>query len=367
MATWLLMGHKMGDNAQLLALIEALNYPYESKRLVYRRTELLTNLLAGPNLHGIVRARSDALAPPWPDLVLTAGRRNEPVARWIRQQAASEGKRARLVHVGRPWSRPENFDLIVTSPQYNLPNAPNVLHNEAPLHRVTAERLAEAASRWAERLAHLPEPRIAVFLGGHAGPYLFDREAGALLGSIVDAMVKAHHGSLLVTTSARTPRETGDAFVASITVPALIHRWRPDGGENPYFGFLACADEAVVSADSMSMLVEVIAAGKPVHIFDLERGPQAHRPPWPSGRSIRPRHLKERVEGLIGRHLWHRVGQALGPAQLRRDLRAIPREQVAKGRATWLGEPDPLMKVPPLNDVARAAARVRALFDLPDA
>jgi mitochondrial fission protein ELM1 len=356
------MGHKMGDNAQLLALIEALGYPYTVKRLVYRRTELVTNVLAGPNLYGIIKERSDFMEPPWPDLVLTAGRRNEPVARWIRRQALREGRHTRLVHVGRPWSRIDAFDLIVTSPQYNLPKAPNVLHNEAPLHRVTAKRLAEAAASWAPRLAHLPMPRFAVFLGGNAGPYRFDREAGALLGWIVNSMVCDRGGSLLATTSARTPAAAGDAFMEQITVPAMVHRWQPQG-ENPYFGFLACADEAVVSADSMSMLVEAIAAGKPVHIFDLARGPGAHRPEWPSGANLRPRTLKERAEGSFGRHRWHRIGQALGPAQLRRDLRAIPRAQVAQGRATWLGTPFPRADPPPLNDVERAAARVRTLFE----
>jgi hypothetical protein len=52
--TWLLMGHKAGDNAQLLALAEALGFPFETRRLAYRRTELVTNLLAGPNLLGVV-------------------------------------------------------------------------------------------------------------------------------------------------------------------------------------------------------------------------------------------------------------------------------------------------------------------------
>ena len=48
--TWLLMGRKVGDNAQLLALAEALGWPFEEKRFVYRSTELLNNRLLGPNL-----------------------------------------------------------------------------------------------------------------------------------------------------------------------------------------------------------------------------------------------------------------------------------------------------------------------------
>jgi mitochondrial fission protein ELM1 len=42
---WLLMGHKAGDNAQVLAVAEALSWPFEIKRLAYRPTELITNLI----------------------------------------------------------------------------------------------------------------------------------------------------------------------------------------------------------------------------------------------------------------------------------------------------------------------------------
>ena len=102
--TWVLLGQKPGDNGQVLALAEALGWPFEIKRMVYRPTELLTNRLLGITLLGIDRAASSPLAPPWPELVITAGRRNEPVARWIQRQAGGR-QPVKLVHVGRPGHR----------------------------------------------------------------------------------------------------------------------------------------------------------------------------------------------------------------------------------------------------------------------
>lgn len=364
--TWLLMGHKVGDNAQLLALAEAVGFPFETRRLAYRRTELVTNLLAGPNLMGVAAERSDRLEPPWPGLVLTAGRRNEPVARWIREQAGGR-ERVKLVHVGRPWAPLEQFDLIVTTPQYNLPaEAPNVLHNEAPLHRVTAERLAAARDAWAPRLAHLPRPYVTVVVGGHSGPYTFDREAAALLGHHAGEMVRGLGGSLLVTTSARTPAEAVDALEAALgDVPREVFRWTKDAAENPYFGFLALADRVVVTCESMSMLVEAIATGKPVLVFDLAKGPDSRRPVSPADGSVRPRTAGERLRGFRMQPVWYRIGQRIGPRQLRRDVGAIHRRQVALGRAAWLGDPAPdPADAAPLRDTERAAARVRALFGL---
>ncbi|MFZ0467325.1 MAG: ELM1/GtrOC1 family putative glycosyltransferase, partial [Thiogranum sp.] len=71
---WVLTGHKAGDNAQVIALAEALGWPYVVKRFRYRGWELLTNRLLGATLAGIDRDASSDLAPPWPDLVITAGR-----------------------------------------------------------------------------------------------------------------------------------------------------------------------------------------------------------------------------------------------------------------------------------------------------
>lgn len=93
------MGRKAVDNTQMLALGEALGWPFEIKRLVYRKYELATNLLLGATFTGIVREKSSPLTPPWPDLIISAGRRNEPVCRWIQQQA---DKRVRLDKHGRP-------------------------------------------------------------------------------------------------------------------------------------------------------------------------------------------------------------------------------------------------------------------------
>ena len=148
---WLLTGHKARDNAQVLTLAEALGWPFEVKRFVYRKTELATNLLLGPTLSGAVMADSSRLEPPWPDLILSAGRRNEPIARWIRKQAGGPD-RVKLVHFGRPWASPKRFDLIITTPQYGLPPRANVLHNETLLHRVTPDRLARGSGLLAPRV-----------------------------------------------------------------------------------------------------------------------------------------------------------------------------------------------------------------------
>src|SRR3546814_11848216 len=47
--------------------------------------------------------------------------------------------------------------------------------------------------------------------------------------------------------------------------------WDGDG-PNPYLGFLGFADAVVVTSDSVNMVSEAAATGKPVHVFHLDGG-----------------------------------------------------------------------------------------------
>jgi hypothetical protein len=352
---WLLMGHRAGDNSQVEALGEALGWPFQIQRFVYHAWERLVNWPFASTLAGVVKSRSSVLRPPWPDLVISAGRRNEPIARWIRNQA---GGRVRLVHVGRPWARLDSWDLVVTTPQYRLPHLPNVLHNEAPLHRVTPDRLAGAAAAFEGRIAHLPRPWIVVLAGGPSGPYPFDERAGTRLARQASALAARDGGSLLVTTSARTPVATRRALFQGVTRPAFLYEYRPGATDNPYFAFLAVADQLVVTADSVSMMTEACATGKPVFLFDTGDGRFSMReraepgPPW--WRCLDGQHLKAFVYRTTMHH---------GPLRLTRDIRVVQQRLIESGRAAWLGEGAPAAAPPPLRDVERAAARVRALFE----
>lgn len=340
---WLLTGHKAGDNSQVTALAEALGWPYEVKRFYYRAWELVTNRLLGATLAGIDLDRSSPLAPPWPELVITAGRRNEPVARWIRRQSPA----TRLVHIGRPWSPLSVFDLIVTTPQYFLPERKNILHNHLPLHGVDNLRLEEAAQGWQGRLADLPHPWISVLIGGDSGPFVFTERKGRRLGQLVNELAQRAGGALLVSNSARTPASVYRAFLDEVTVPAYIHHWEPGQADNPYLAYLQLADELVVTGESMSMLTEASYTGKPLYIFDP--GDPGAWWQYPHNYRFKP--------------LSHQFAMHFASRRMHRDVGKIQQQLILDGRAAWLGEPFPEtagLTFP--EDVYQAVARVRALF-----
>lgn len=324
---WVLCGRKAGDNTQLLALAEALGWPFEVKNIHNRKTELLTNLLLGANLAGIDREASDSLEPPWPDLVLTAGRRNEPVARWIHKQS---GGKTRLVHVGRPWAPPSCFDLVITTPQYNLSGHPGVLTIDLPLHTQTRETLDRLRDKWASRFSHMPGPYWVVLLGGDSGPFVFTSDKARRLATWLNTVVGEEGGSVLVSNSARTPGPAYEAFLATLDVPCYAYHWGSEE-ENPYQGLLSVAERFVVTGESMSMLAEASAAQRPLYIFDLSDNPidgsqDNGRPWWLFAHNFRYKPLT------------HRLAMRLAPRRMRRDISRIQSALVQSGTAAWAGQ-----------------------------
>lgn len=351
---WLLLGHKAGDNNQVLALAESVGLPFEARHMRYRATELATNLLLGPNLLGIERDCRAGLRAPWPRLVITAGRRNEPVARWIRRQADHP---VRLVHIGRPWARPERFDLVITTPQYRLEGLANVMSFDLPLHRIHEQRLSEAARAWSSRLSCLPEPRIAVLVGGDSGGFHLDRSKARRLARRADALAASLGGSLMITTSARTPGYAAHEMDAVIASPRFLHRWQPESADNPYLALLASADRFVVTGESMSMLAEACATRRPVYIFDMGDRPDENGAGSISG------HGRRLLNALRYKAVTHRLAQWLAPVRMRRDVGRLHRVLIDSGRAVWLGETFPDRQPPPLPDTGPAARRVLDLLD----
>jgi mitochondrial fission protein ELM1 len=263
-AVWVLADDRAGNVAQCLGVAEALGLPFAVKTLRYDRLARLPNLLR-PGLTGVAAESRAALCAPWPRLVIAAGRRTAPVARWIKRRSG-----ARLVQVMDPgFPGRGDFDLIV-SPAHDRPkDAPNVLEVAGAPHRVTPERLAAEAAKWRGAFAHLPRPWVAVIVGGATRNRPFPVEMARALGERAAALAGGLGGSLLLTTSRRTGAEQEAALAAVLPEPRWLHQFGK-GGDNPYFGFLALADAIVVTGDSVSMCCEACAAAAPVFIWAPE-------------------------------------------------------------------------------------------------
>jgi mitochondrial fission protein ELM1 len=256
---WGLIDDRTGHTGQVLGVITQLGLPYTLKRLEYNRLSALPSTWLGASLMAVDKRRSAPLLPPYPPLVIAAGRRTLPVLRYIKQQSPS----TRTVYLMRPESM-AGVDLAVVPEHDGVTPAANIITSLAPLHAVTTETLVAARKEWEPKFAHLPRPFITLCMGGGTkrGRYT----AAEWREIIQRAVLLAGHGSLLITTSRRTPPEAIDLCAPLLQLPHVLHRWDTDK-DNPYLGMLACADGIVVTGDSLSMCAEACVAGTPVFIY----------------------------------------------------------------------------------------------------
>jgi uncharacterized protein len=161
-----------------------------------------------------------------------------------------------------------DFDLLVV-PEHDRLRGPQVFVTRGAVHRVTHAKLLAERQRF-PGLAALPRPIVSVLIGGTNKAYRLTLQRLGEIADAVSAILLADGGTALVTPS----RRTGAAGIALLRDRLRgLSAWVWDGaGENPYFALLALADAFLVTADSVSMISEAAATGKPVHVLKLDGG-----------------------------------------------------------------------------------------------
>lgn len=336
---WILSKGRKGDLDQMLALTEAVGWPHEVKRLAFSGPEI-------PALAPILlKAESDPLTPPWPDVVMCAEALPCAVARKLKRQS---GGRIRTVCLGRPAGDAAAFDLVLTTAQYRLPRARNIVELQMPL--------AGAPSREALPTYEFSgtRPLMALIVGGSAFPDVLDGSTAERLANDLQAHAHARGGTLAVHTSPRTSRAAVDALRRAIKPPHLLHVFGEGG--NLYRPLLSAADEITVTSDSVSMVADALEASKPVAVYPLPqgRGVLWHTAEWLYRHAVlSPSPLLSPVKWLFD----------AGVMEASADRRLLFARLVEEKRIGWFGTPLP----PPALDGSRqdlvlAADSLRALM-----
>lgn len=263
---WIVVDDKVGVTNQCIGLAEALGLDFTVKRVSTRAPWRYLPLQLWFAPLRSLGAGSDALTPPWPDVLITGGRRPAGLSMAIKR---ASGGRTYTIQLQDPYVPLRNFDLVIT-PLHDHCKGDNVVEMAGALHHITPQRLAEHAARYAPRVAHLPRPLVAVLIGGSNRCYRLTADVARDIGARLAALARECRAGLLVSTSRRSGREVTAAIKHALhDVPALL--WDGDG-ENPYFAYLGLADYIVVTCDSVSMVTEACATGKPVYVIGLEGG-----------------------------------------------------------------------------------------------
>ena len=256
---------RVGIRNQALGLAEAVarRTPARIQDRKVRWKRAFDWLPAGLKRRFMLDGVTNALDGDPPELWIAAGRASLPLSLWMRRGSAP---RPFVVQIQDPRLDPARFDMVI-APAHDRLTGANVLSIIGSPHRITPERLAEAAPVYVDQIGALPHPRIVAMIGGKSKAFdLTDAHATALAERIADTVTQAG-GSLLMTFSRRTPESARKIMTRRLrTLPSWI--WR-GSGPNPLFAFLEAADHILVTEDSANMAAEAASTGKPVHILPM--------------------------------------------------------------------------------------------------
>jgi mitochondrial fission protein ELM1 len=261
---WTLTDGSAGSKNQVVGLVEALGWKALHKVADLRGLWSLVpggECLWSPLKH---LRPAGVLGPPWPQILVSAGRRAALIARSVRR--VSQGK-TQLIHLQNPGKHPQDFRWIIV-PEHDGLEGYNVIHTRGALHHVTPSKL-QRAKLTCKFLDSLPSPRIAVLLGGSLRhKYTLMSRRMALLIQELQHMKRETGASLMISTSRRTGDTNAKMLREAFTTEPGVIIW--DGSApNPYLGYLAWADTVLVTEDSINMMSEAMETEKPIYTLPL--------------------------------------------------------------------------------------------------
>ena len=262
---WIISDGKAGNDVQTRGVFDALGLNYEVKLVDPGGIWKVLSPWGLVNPAERFGTMASPFHPPWPEFAISIGRLTTPYLRKLKRLG---GLATYAVILQNPRVSAGTADLFWV-PEHDTRRGPNVITTLTAPHSFTVRRLAELRATMPPAIAALPQPRVAVALGGPNGDYRYTPRALEHLARALHSLAALGAG-LMITPSRRTPPEIV-AYVREATDRFTRLFW--DGeGENPYPNFLAHADCFIAPADSVNMCGEPCATGKPIYVFEAEGG-----------------------------------------------------------------------------------------------
>ncbi len=251
-----------GLRSQARGLAQAVGLPFELRSTTMKPWWRCVPLSWVPKQASSLRDPS-VLEGSTPRLVISCGKHGVIPSLTLKKKF---GDHVFCVHVQDPNIDPKNFDLVIV-PQHDRTRGPNVYLSLGALHHVTDEVLAAArVSPEAEQLAGDDRPLVVVLLGGQNRYYGFSAtEMERFIGKLKQAVAQSDV-RLAILKSRRTPDDIARRFEQEFGPQHYV--W--DGvSTNPYMAALALASTVIATGDSVSMITEASATGRPVYVEHL--------------------------------------------------------------------------------------------------
>lgn len=159
------------------------------------------------------------------------------------------------------------FDAVIV-PQHDRVAGDHVLQTIGALNSLNPVAIAGRGEFAPPHLQALPQPRLALLIGGSNRAYRLDAATCQALTTECLRAARRVGGSTMLTTSRRTGADCLE-YLQTLQAPDLYQwHWSPQD-PNPYLDILALADVAAVTVDSVNMISEASSVKLPVLMLPL--------------------------------------------------------------------------------------------------
>jgi mitochondrial fission protein ELM1 len=243
----------LGDHVEVIEMPEVGKWPTADKWLQQRHTELQKGRIQ------------------WPDFIIHSEDHLQELEFLLEIKDRSP-KKTKVIYLENPKHRLSEIDFIVHGQHLPFDPLLNDLRPVGVATAVTPERVQLAASALKQKFQWLPNPIVAVNVGGdsHQNKYRpeFVVDLAKRVRSAMDLEFGVGQGSIVLTTSRRTPLGAAGLFVREAPGRAIyFDQWKGDSSsETFYLALLGIADIVIVTGDSLSMMSDALALGKPLYI-----------------------------------------------------------------------------------------------------
>ena len=201
------------------------------------------------------------------DLIISCGRKSVIPSIFLKKQ----NPKLFTIHIQNPKVDSKNFDKVIC-PMHDKYYGHNVIHSEGAIHYITYEEIQAAENYLADKIKS--KKIVSIILGGPNKYYSFSKEqVMEIFQSIRQSFILEGY-EIIIVPSMRTPK----------TIIELAKKEMGKFGyvvdtvdKQAYLSAYALATYIVVTCDSISMISEAMASGKPIYVAHMREKKNIYR------------------------------------------------------------------------------------------
>jgi len=201
------------------------------------------------------------------DLVISCGRKSVIPSIFLKKK----NPKLFTIHIQNPKVDSKHFDKVI-SPMHDKYYGPNVIHSEGAIHYITYEEIQAAKDYLANKIKS--KKIVSIILGGPNKYYSFSYEQlNEIFNSIKNTFIGKGY-EVIIVPSLRTPKKIIELAKKEMSKFGHVV---DSVDKQAYLSAYALATYVVVTCDSISMISEAMASGKPIYVAHMKEKKNIYR------------------------------------------------------------------------------------------